>query len=178
MSQMGLFYVPGIPPNWDKEKSFGNHVVHVWTLLSLVRGKSVLLSYEEMHRNQYNLVAHGYGKQVYWFLRSMLDSMSLCMYKHDYYGAVELIYKVSLHLDNRWCLHHRLPGLIECATVAYDRPVARRWRRVLFMGRWKCRLAKWRAAFTEVWLRPGGEGERQLAKRFRINAHLLARRVQ
>ena len=49
-----------------------------------------------------NLIAHGYGRDVYWFLRSTFD-MSLCMRKEAYYGAVELIYKVSLHLDNRWC---------------------------------------------------------------------------
>ena len=162
----GRFAVPGIPPRWDKEKAFSDHVEHVWALVSLVRGQRVMLSYEQMYRNQYNLVAHGHGEQVYWFLRDMLDHMSLCMHKHDYYGSVELIYKVSLHLDNRWCIHHQLPGLIECATVAYDRPVARRWRRALFMVRWKCRLRKWRAAFTEVWLRPGGVGERRLAEHF------------
>lgn len=80
-------------------------------------------------------------------------------------GAVRLIYKVSLHLDNR-----QLPGLVECAAVAYDRPVARRWRRALFMARWAARLRMWRAAFTEVWLQPGGVGEQQLAKRFKAHA--------
>ena len=114
--------------------------------------------------------AHGYGGEVYWFLRSTLDSMSLCMRKAAYYNAVELIYKVSLHLDNRWCAVKNLPGLIESAAAAYDRPVARRWRRALFMVRWKVRLAKWRPVFNEAWLRPGGAGEQQFAKRFQNHA--------
>ncbi len=158
------------PPRWDPEQSFRNHDAHVRALLGLVRGDVVLLSYEQMYRNQYNLVANGHGKQVYWHLRKVLDSMSLCMHKHTYYSAVELLYKVSLHLDNRWCTHHQLPGLLECATNAYNRPVARRWRRAVFMVRWKVRLAKWRAVFNEAWLRPGGAGEKQFAKRFRSYA--------
>jgi hypothetical protein len=153
---------------WDKEGAMANLKEHIWTL---VRGQLAMLSYEHMYRNQYNLVAHGYGREVYWFLRSTLDSMSLCMRKDAYYGAVELIYKVSLHLDNRWCAVKQLPGLIESAAVAYDRPVARRWRRALVMARWEARLRKWRAAFNEAWLRPGGVGERQLAKRFEDYAH-------
>ena len=155
-----------VPPHWDPERSFVNHDAQIRALLGLARGDVVLLSYEQMYRTQYNLVAHGQGAKVYWHLRKVLDSMSLCMHKHTYYGAVELLYKVSLHLDNRWCVYHKLPGLIECATNAYDRPVARRWRRALFMARWAVRLPKWRAAFTEAWLRPGGVGEQQLARRF------------
>ena len=48
--------------------------------------------------------------------------------------------------------------------------MARRWRRAIFMVRWKVRLAKWRAVFNEAWLRPGGAGEKQFAKRFRSYA--------
>ena len=35
------------------------------------------------------------------------------------------------------------------------------------MVRWAVRLRKWRAVFNEAWLRPGGAGEQQFAKRFR-----------
>ena len=159
-------FIP-IPAGWDPEQALRNHHAHVHALLDLVKGKDgTLLSYEQMYRNQYNLVSHGHGAKVYWYLRKLLNSMSLCMHKHEYYSAVELLCKVSLHLDNPWCVHHKLPRLIDCATNAYDRPVARRWRRALFMVRWAVRLPKWRAAFTEAWLRPGGVGEQQLAQRF------------
>ena len=152
---------------WDKDAAMAALKEHIW---AITQGQLVMLSYEQMYRNQYNLIAHGHGNEVYWFLRSTLDSMSLCMRKTAYYNAVELIYKVSLHLDNRWCTVKQLPGLIESAAAAYDRPVARRWRRALFMARWAARLRMWRAAFTEVWLRPGGVGEKQLAKRFETYA--------
>ena len=148
---------------WDKDGAMATLKEHIW---AIVHSQLAMLSYEHMYRNQYNLIAHGYGRDVYWFLRSVLDSMSLCMRKDAYYSVVELIYKVSLHLDTRWCSVKQLPGIIESAVVAYDRPVARRWRRALFMTRWAVRLPKWRAAFTEAWLRPGGVGERQLAQRF------------
>jgi len=157
---------------WDKDGAMAKLEEHIWGIVRGRRSEQLgLMSYEQMYRNQYNLVAHGYGREVYWFLRSALDSMSLCMRKTAYYGAVELIYTVSLHLDNRWCSIKQLPGILESAAVAYDRPVARRWRRALFMARWAARLRKWRAAFTEVWLRPGGVGEQQLAKRFENYAH-------
>ena len=103
------FLLPATP-GWDPERSFRNHDAHVRTLLGLVRGDVALLSYEQMYRNQYNLVAHGHGEQVYWHLRKMLERMSLCMHKRAYDGAVELLHMVSLHLDNRWCVHHQLPG--------------------------------------------------------------------
>jgi hypothetical protein len=152
---------------WDKHGAMATLKEHIW---AITRGQIVLLSYEHMYRNQYNLLAHGHGREVYRFLRSTLDTMSLCMRKNAYCSAVDLIYKVSLHLDHRWCAMKQLPGLVECAAVAYDRPVARRWRRALFMARWAARLRMWRAAFTEVWLQPGGVGEQQLAKRFKTYA--------
>jgi hypothetical protein len=153
---------------FDPEPAFRNLCAHV---SSIARADTVLLSYEQVYRNEYNLVVHGYGRMVYSFLNHVMSRMSLCKRKGAYYDAVLLIYKVSLHLDNRWCTHRKLPCLLDCAHAAYDRPVARHWRRALFMVFWKCRLAKWRAAFTEVWLRPGGVGEQQLATRFKNHAH-------
>ena len=149
--------------SFDPRLAFQNLCKHVD---SIARSDTVLLSYETVYRNEYNLVVHGYGRIVYAFLNHVMGRMSLCMRKHAYYNAILHIHKVSLHLDNRWCVHHKLPCLIDCAHAAYERPVARRWRRALFMVRWKCRLAKWRAAFTEAWLRPGGVGEKQLATHF------------
>ena len=149
--------------HWDCERAFADLEQHIW---AIVRKEAFMLSYEQMYRNQYKLVVHGKAERVYSFLRGVLRRMSLCMREDAYYGAVEIICMVSLHLDNRWCAVARLPGLSECAAAAYERPVARRWRRALFMARWAARLPKWRAVFTEAWLRPGGLGEQQLAKHF------------
>lgn len=156
---------------FDPNPALQNLCEHV---ASIARADTVLLSYEQMYRNEYNLVVHGYGRAVYWFLNHVMKRMSLCKRKGAYYDAVLLIHKVSLHLDNRWCTHHQLPCLLDCAHAAYERPVARHWRRALFMVLWKCRLAKWRAAFTEAWLRPGGVGEQQLATRFENYTHAHA----
>jgi hypothetical protein len=112
-------------------------------------------------------VIHGYGNDVYSILREVLRQMSLCMHKKAFDEAVRLIHDVSLHLSKRWCVQHGLPDIPQSAADAYDRPVARRWRRVLFMVRWECRLKKWREVFTESWLRPGGVGEQHLAAHFR-----------
>ena len=57
-----------------------------------------------------------------------------------------------------------------CALAAYERPVARRWRRAIAIVRWEARLRKWRVPFVEAWLRPGGSGARSLAKRFAEHA--------
>ena len=133
----------------------------------IARGNTKWLSFETIYRRQFNLVIHGYGKDVYWHIREVLRQMSLCMHKRAFDEAVRLIHDVSLHLDERWCVQHELPGLVQSAAVAYERPVARRWRRALFMVRWECRLKKWREVFTESWLRPGGVGEQHLAAHFR-----------
>lgn len=125
-----------------------------------------MLSYAQVYRNQFDLVTHGYGMRVYNLLRHVMNRMSLCMHRSSYYKAVEIIYQVSLHLNHRWCPVADFPDVLECAWSAYERPVARRWRRALLMARWSARLAKWRAAFVESWLRPGGLGEKQLAKHF------------
>ena len=135
-------------------------------LWAIARGRTRDLSFEETYRNQFNLVLLGHGAMVHLLVQELLRHMSRCMPKQRYDAAVRLIYQVSLHLDNKWCLANEQMGVFEMASVAWKRPVARRWRRALAMARWKWRIAKWRAAFNEVWLRPGGEGERMLAKRF------------
>ena len=133
----------------------------------IARGRTKWLSFETVYRRQFNLVTHGYGENVYWCLREVLRQMSLCMRKKAFDEAVRLIYDTSLHLSERWCTQHGLPDIAWSAAHAYDRPVARRWRRALFMVRWECRLNRWREVFTEQWLRPGGLGEQNLAVHFR-----------
>ena len=113
---------------FDPNPALQNLCEHV---ASIARADTVLLSYEQMYRNEYNLVVHGYGRAVYWFLNHVMKRMSLCKRKGAYYDAVLLIHKVSLHLDNRWCTHHQLPCLLACAHAAYVRPVARPCRRPL-----------------------------------------------
>ena len=90
---------------FDPSPAFRNLCEHV---SSIARADTVLLSYEQMYRNEYNLVVHGYGRMVYRLLNYFLKRMSLCKRRGAYYDAVLLIHKVSLHLDNRWCVHHRL----------------------------------------------------------------------
>ena len=151
-----------------REAAFKEFADSVW---EIARGRASELSFENVYRRQYNLVVHGHGSAVYWFLRLMLCKMSLCMRKEAFNNAVKLLYNVSLFLDNRWCHNFQLPGLLDSAAEAYDRPVARRWRRALFMARWQWRLNKWRAVFTEEWLRPEGVYEQLAAKRFKTSAN-------
>ena len=63
------------------------------------------------------------------------------------------------------------------AMRAFNRPVAMRWRRVIAIARWGARIRLWRAAFTEVWLRPGGLGERALSERFEENKRVLTHHI-
>ena len=144
-------------------------------LWAIARGRTRELSFEETYRNQFNLVLIGHGAAVHMYIRELLQQMSRCMPKKRYDAAVRLIRQVSMHLDDKWCVANEQQGVFEMASAAWKRPVARRWRRALAMARWKWRIAKWRAVFTEVWLRPGGEGERMLAKRFTeyANTHKL-----
>ena len=135
-------------------------------LWAIARGRTRDLSYEEVYRSQFNLVIYGHGATVHVLIQELLRHMSRCMPKKKYDDAVKLIYQVSMHLDNKWCVVNEQLGVHEMAIAAYIRPVAQRWRRALAMTRWRCRLAKWRTAFNEVWLRPGGVGERRLAENF------------
>ena len=47
----------------------------------IARGNTKWLSFEIIYRRQFNLVIHGYGKDVYFILREVLRQMSLCMRK-------------------------------------------------------------------------------------------------
>ena len=159
------------PPQWKVEQEIEQVVKHLWTI---ALRKSASLSYEYVYRTQYNVVMNGRGWFVYNTILEILRQMSLCMCFKDYGYAMTIIHAVSLHLDNQWCATRKLPGIIDVAMSAFNRPVAQRWRKAIAVVRWGARIRLWRAAFTEVWLRPGGVGEKALAKLFDHNKTVLA----
>lgn len=157
---------PAPPANYPVEREEAKVKRDLWTI---AKGNAKTLSYEGAYRTQYNLVVHGRGWFVYNRIHELLRRMSLSMPLEAYWAAFRIIHDISLHLDNRWCAVKRVPSLVDLATDAFNRPVARRWRKVIAVLRWGAKIRLWRAAFTEVWLRPGGVGERALAKRFNEN---------
>ena len=128
------------------------------------------LAFEEIYRTQYSLVMYKKGAIVYRYIVELLRRMSLCMRSQAYYTAYDIIRAVTQYMDRTYVVAHKLPDVTACAFAAYDRPVARRWRRAIAMVRWEARLRKWRVPFVEAWLRPGGSGECAMAKRFAKNA--------
>lgn len=144
---------------------------HLWTI---ALKRSALMSYEHVYRTQYTLVMRGRGWSVYNTILEILRQMSLRMCFQDYQRAITVMRAVSLYLDNQWCATRELPGIIDAAMSAFNRPVAQRWRKAIGVVRWGARIRLWRAAFTEVWLRPGGVGEQALSKQFDENKKALS----
>lgn len=165
------FPLRGDPHPWDVEQAMEKVVRHLW---AIALKRSALLSYEHVYRTQYNVVMNGHGWFVYNTILEILRQMSLRMCFQDYQCAITVMHSVSLHLDNQWRATRELPGIIDAAMSAFNRPVAQRWRRVVGVVRWGARIRLWRAAFTEVWLRPGGVGENELSKRFDDNKKALS----
>ena len=130
-------------------------------------------SFEEMYCAQFCLVLWEKGQLVYDYAVELLRRMSLCMRSKAYYTTAKRIGDLTAYMDHTFVLAHDLLDVAACALVAYDRPVARRWRRAISVVRWVARLRKWRAAFLEAWLRPGGAGECAMSKRFAKNAAWL-----
>ena len=162
------------PANYPVEREEEKVERDLWTI---AMGNAKTLSYEGAYRTQYNLVVHGRGWFVYNRIHELLRRMSLCMALEAYWAAFRIIHDISLHLDNRWCAVKRVPSLVDLAMHAFNRDVARRWRKVIAVLRWGAKIRLWRAAFTEVWLRPGGLGERALSKRFDENKRVLTHQV-
>ncbi len=151
------------PSNYPVEREEERVTRDLWLIAT---GHAKALSYERAYRTQYNMVTHGRGWFVYKTIESLLRKMALSMRLDAYWAAFRIIHDISLHLDNRWCMVKGVPSLVDVAMHAFNRPVARRWRRAIAAVRWGARIRLWRAAFTEVWLRPGGVGEQALAARF------------
>ena len=139
-------------------------------LWRIALNKAQCLSFEEIYRTQYCLVSWKKGQLIYDYTVELLRRMSLCMRSNAYYTAAKLIGAATTYMDRTFVLTHNLLDVAACASVAYDRPVARRWRRAISVVRWVARLRKWRATFLEAWLRPGGSGECAMGRRFAKNA--------
>lgn len=159
------------PLQWSVEQAMETVARHLW---AIALRRSALLSYEHVYRTQYTLVMNGRGWFVYNTILEILRQMSLRMCFQDYQRAITVMHAVSLHLDNQWCATRKLPGIIDAAMSAFNRPVAQRWRKAIGVARWGARIRLWRAAFTEVWLRPGGVGEQALSKQFDENKKALS----
>lgn len=128
------------------------------------------LAFGNMYFTQYNLVNYKKGPLIYDYIVELLRRMSLRMRSEAYYNAVQVISAVANYMNRTYVVNARRRDVMGCALAAYERPVARRWRRAIAIVRWEARLRKWRVSFVEAWLRPGGSGARSLAKRFAEHA--------
>jgi hypothetical protein len=140
----------------------------------VVRCREKGLEYSKVYKDQYDLVIHGRGPRVHAMVVRALRTMALAVEWGPYQRRMRLILDLSLHLDRCWLPQHpAYAPLLVVAIMEWNRPVAKRWRRVFRFVRWIARLPKLLVAFNEVALRPDSQAARRAADRFKMNAALL-----
>lgn len=144
---------------------------HRRDLDAIVRCQERGLEYSKVYRDQYNLVLHGRGARVHAMVVRALRTIALAVEWEPYQRRMRLILDLSLHLNHRWLpLHPEHAPLLLVAVHEWNRPCARRWRRVFRLVRWIARMPKLLVAFNEVALRPGSQAARRAAARFKTHA--------
>ena len=147
---------------------------HKRDLGAVVRCQEKGLEYSKVYKDQYDLVIHGRGPRVHALVVRALRTMALAVEWEPYQQRMRLILDLSLHLDRCWLpVHPEHAPLLVVAIMEWNRPVAKRWRRVCRLVRWIARIPKLLVAFNEVAFRPGSQAARRAADRFKVMAQLL-----
>ena len=140
----------------------------------VVRGQEKSLTFEAVYNDQYNLMINKRGPQVYAMVVRALETMTLATDFETFQKRMRLVLDLSMHLDRVWvpARTHAYAPLLVVAIHAWDRPVARRWRRVCRLVRWIVRIPKLLVPFNEVAWAPKSQAARRAEERFQANANV------
>ena len=119
-------------------------------------------SYDQDYRTYYDTALHGRHKQLHDNIIAVLRGLSLRAGPVEYYRISGMIEMLCMYLAKVWMVANKKVPLSEAAKALYERPVARRWRRVI----WYLRVQRWRLAFDEVAFAPGQGGALLTAAHF------------
>ena len=145
------------------------HERHQRDLNAVVRCQEKGLEYSKVYKDQYDLVIHGRGPQVHAMVVRALRAVALAVEWEPYQRRMRLVLDLSLHLDRCWLPQHpQYAPLLVVAIMEWNRPVAKRWRRVCRLVRWIARMPKMMVAFNEVALRPDSQAARRAADRLSL----------
>ena len=127
-----------------KEARFGEGL----RLIALQRASNV--AFEDLYRVAYNMVLIKRGPVVRQMADDLVRTLSLRMPCAPYFTMVSLFADLLMYGEHTWVRVKGHPPLARVARELYDRPVARRWRRVWRYLGWVGRIRAWLLAFNEV----------------------------
>lgn len=132
-------------------------------LVYLAKHKQLLTGcFDDEYQVYYHTVLYGRGKQLHDWVIAVLKGLSLREPPVLYFKTAGMIASVCMFLNNTWMVTNQKPPISQTAKALYERPVARRWRRVI----WFLRVQRWRLAFDEVAFAPGQGGAVHTAAHF------------
>ena len=145
-------------------------------LIMVATKQSCAIIFEDVYRAAYRLTVEGRGLRLYAILECRLGRMALCHSARVYGIATSMINSLCLYFGRTWMPYAHRRGAIphgEIGTLAkelYDRPVARRWRRIAKVHRAVASTSRSLMLYNEAMFTPGAPGAEQCAKRFMAHA--------
>jgi hypothetical protein len=124
------------------------------------------VSYAEAYNCAYDLCLRKRAAEVRALAEAQLRRLSLARAYDAYVDRAKEIFDIMLYEEHTHAFLSGLVPLTAEATWLYERPVARRWRRLRLHALWARRVAKWQAAFNHVRFMPGGSGTPDLMAEF------------
>ena len=124
------------------------------------------VSFAEAYKCAFDLCLQKRAAEVRALAEAQLRRLSLARAYDAYVERAKEISNIVLYEETT---HAFLSGLVPLNVEAkwlYERPVARRWRRLRLHALWAGRVAAWRAAFIHARFMPGGSGTQGLAAEF------------
>lgn len=124
------------------------------------------MSFAEAYNCAYELCIQKRAAEVRALAEAQLRRLSLARAHDAYVERAREILDIMLYEEQTYAFLSGLVPLTAEATWLYERPVARRWRRLRLHALWARRVAAWRAAFNHTRYMPGGSGTHGLAAQF------------
>ena len=124
------------------------------------------MSFAEAYNCAYDLCIQKRAAEVRSLAEAQLRRLSLARVYDAYVERAKEIFDIMLYEEHTHAFLSGLVPLTAEATWLYERPVARRWRRLRLYALWARRVAAWRAAFIHTRFMPGGSGTQGLAAEF------------
>ena len=149
-------------------------------LFMVATKQSYAISFEDVYGAAYRLTVEGRGLRLYAILEYRLGRMALCQREREYNTAVSMMDSLCLYFRRTWMLTHGNMGVVphneifSLAKELYDRPVARRWRRIAKVYRAVASTSRSLMLYDEAIFAPGAPGAEQCAKRFKAHAAGMA----
>ena len=138
----------------------------------ILAGRAKSRVFSDLFNMAYKLVLWKWGDRLYDLCTDVIGRASLCTPEKQFRNFTRMVRDVAMYCERTYVLVYKCVPLCEYAEKVYARDVARRWRRVrgiIATVAHAARVMRWRAAWDEVRLRPGGSG--WLAARASFHAH-------